>query len=123
MVVLSTDRWNWRELCDVAVERTSGSRVFPYHNRTHWLLRDVDAECLKRWNGLPGTVAAASISGQAVRDATKILWVREPKHTVVAEVPTAGGDGVVLFSQLDLRNHGPTLLLCESPLRGSGHHR
>ncbi len=48
--------------------------------------------------------AAASLAGESLQQSKKILWVREPKHTVVAEVPTAGGDGVVLFSQLDLRS-------------------
>jgi hypothetical protein len=34
-----------------------------------------------------------------------VLWVREPKHAVVAELPAATGEGTVLFSQLDLRRH------------------
>ena len=65
----------------------------------------VHAEGLKRWNGLPGTVAVACIEGPAAERGRKILWVREPKHTVVAEVPMATGDGSLLFSQLDLRRH------------------
>jgi len=105
VVVLSTDKWNWPELCNIDVDRMSGSRAFAYDDVVHWLLRGVDAECLKRWNGLPGTVAAASLAGPSVHHGKKILWVREPKHTVVGEVPTASGDGVVLFSQLDLRSH------------------
>jgi hypothetical protein len=105
VVVLSTDRWDWKELCEIEVGPVSGSRVFPYDDAGHWLLRGIDPECLKRWNGLPGTVAAASIEGAAVKAGKKILWVREPKHTVVAEVPAADGDGSILFSQLDLRRH------------------
>ena len=106
IVVLSTEKWSWKELCDLETNRMGGSRVFAYDDAMeHWLLRGVDAECLKRWNGLPGTVAVASIEGPAVKRAKKILWVREPKHTVVAEATTATGDGSLLFSQLDLRRH------------------
>ena len=105
VVVMSTTTWKWRDLCDVKVGRTSGSRVFPYDGVSHPLLHDVDPECLKRWNGLPGTVAVASIEGPAVQAGKKLLWVREPKHTVVAEVATATGIGSILFSQLDLRRH------------------
>jgi hypothetical protein len=101
--VLSTARWDWKELCDLKIGRMGGSRVFPYQGDTHPLLRDVEPECLKRWNGLPGTVAVACLEGPAVNRGSKILWVREPKHTVVAEVPAAAGDGSLLFSQLDLR--------------------
>jgi hypothetical protein len=105
VAVLSTEKWDWKELCDLNIGRMSGSRVFPYQEETHPLLRGVEPECLKRWNGLPGTVAVACVEGPAVQRGKKILWVREPKHTVVAEVPTAAGDGSVLFSQLDLRRH------------------
>jgi len=105
VAVLSTEKWDWKELCDLEIDHTGGSRVFPYEGEPHWLLRGVRPECLKRWNGLPGTVAVASMEGPAVKGGTKILWVREPRQTVVAEVPTATGDGVVLFSQLDLRRH------------------
>ena len=62
-------------------------------------------EYLKRWNGLPGTVAVASLKGPAVQRGKKILWVRDPKNTVVAEVPVTSGDGTLLFSQLDIRPH------------------
>ena len=69
------------------------------------MLHGIDLECLKRWNGLPGTVADASLKGPTMESSKRILWVRAPKHTVVAKVPTAGGAGSVLFSQLDLRRH------------------
>lgn len=105
VVVLSTPRWNWRELCDVEIDRTSGSRAFPYEGSEHWLLQGIDAACLKRWNGLPGTVAMRSVAGSAVQHGKKIAWVREPRHTVVAEVAAASGQGVIVFSQLDLRRH------------------
>jgi hypothetical protein len=103
IVVLSTTSWRWPQLCNVEVDRMSGSRVFPYERTSPTMLRGIDLECLKRWNGLPGTVAAASLKGPAVESSKRVLWVREPKHTVVAEVPAATGGGSVLFSQLDLR--------------------
>jgi len=53
-----------------------------------------------RWNGLPGTVAAGTLEGPALVGAQKILWVREPKNCVAAEVPVAGGKGTIFFSQL-----------------------
>jgi len=105
VVVMSAEAWNWNELCNVRIGRTGGSRVFAYEGVTHPLLRGVDPAYLKRWNGVPGTVAVACIEGPAVEASKKILWVREPKHTVVAEVVAATGDGSVLFSQLDLRRH------------------
>jgi len=104
VVVLAATTWNWPQLCEVAITRTSGSRVFPYRSESHPLLRGIRPDCWKRWNGLPGTVAKASIEGPAVEAGQKILWVREPKHTVVAEVPAAAGNGTVRFAQLDLRS-------------------
>ena len=40
---------------------------------------------------------------QEVANQAKIVWVREPKTTVVAAVPAAWGGGRILFSQLDLQ--------------------
>ena len=104
VVVLATGSWNWRQLCDVSVERGDGpfSRAFPYPDAKHPMLAGIDREWLKRWNGLPGTVAVAALAGPAMEKAGKILWAREPGTTVVAEVPTPGG-GRILFSQLDIR--------------------
>lgn len=36
--------------------------------------------------------------------ANEILWVYQPGDTVVAEVPAATGSGMILFSQLDIRD-------------------
>jgi hypothetical protein len=49
---------------------------------------------------LPGTEAAGSLKGPAPTAAEKLLWVRESKTPVAAEVPVTGGSGTVLFSQL-----------------------
>ena len=90
IVVLGTRRWDWLELCNVKTEDTCGSRAFAYPGVQHSLLEGVRPECLMRWNGLPGTVAVGRLEGPAMADATKILWVREPKTTVAAEVPVVG---------------------------------
>jgi hypothetical protein len=103
IVILATRRWDWQDLCDIEVERTGGSRVFPYQGQAgHALLRDVNLESLKRWNGLPGTVAVASIRGPAAQQGKKILWVREPAHTVLEEIRM--GEGRLLLSQLAVRD-------------------
>jgi hypothetical protein len=105
VVVLAAEKWNWNELCVIQPASTSGSRVFAYEDLQHPFLKGIDQRCLQRWNGIPGTVAVAALDGPAMRAARKLLWVREPKHPVVAEVPVARGNGSVLFSQLALRNH------------------
>lgn len=105
VVVLGTRAWDWFELCDVKTEDTCGSRAFAYPGVKHLLLEGVQPEWLMRWNGLPGTVAMGRLEGAAMEHATKILWVREPKTTVAAEVPVADGKGTVLFSGLQVQGH------------------
>jgi hypothetical protein len=97
--------WEWIELCDVKVGDTRGSRAFPYQGATHAMLAGIGPDWLMRWNGLPGTVASGSLDGPVLESAAKILWVRDPKTCVVAEVPVVGGKGTVLFSQLDVQRH------------------
>ena len=105
MVVLATRAWDWTDLCDIKMGDMRGSRAFPYQGTSHWMLVGIRSEWLMRWNGLPGTVAAASLDGPALAAAEKVLWVREPKTCVAAEVPVAGGKGTILFSQLDVQRH------------------
>jgi hypothetical protein len=105
VVVLATRSWDWTELCDIKMGDTRGSRAFPYPETKHALLAGLRPEWLVRWNGLPGTVAAGSLDGPALAAAGKILWVREPKMCVAAEVPVVGGKGTILFSQLDVQRH------------------
>jgi hypothetical protein len=104
VIVLGTRRWDWRDLCDVSVpESSTFSRVFPHPGADHPMLAGIRADWLRRWNGLPGTVAVAKIEGPAVERGTSLLWAVEPKTTVVAEVPATKGGGKLLFCQLDLR--------------------
>lgn len=103
VVTLATRSWEWPELCDVKVGETRGSRVFPYPEAGSSLMAGLPPDALTRWNGLPGTVAVGSLEGPAVEKSKKLLWVREPKNPVVAEVPITGGKGTILFSQLDVQ--------------------
>jgi len=105
VVVLATRSWDWTELCDIKIGNARGSRVFPYPDAKPSMLAGIQPEWLMRWNGLPGTVAAGSLDGPALAAAKKILWVREPKTCVAAEVPVVDGAGRILFSQLDLQRH------------------
>jgi hypothetical protein len=105
VVVLATRAWDWTELCDIKVGEMRGSRAFLYPGVQHAMLAGIRPEWLTRWNGLPGTVAAGSLEGPALETATEILWVREPKTCVAAEVPVTGGQGTVLVSQLDVQRH------------------
>jgi hypothetical protein len=93
-------------LCDVSIpESSTFSRAFPSAGGDHPLLAGISPDWLRRWNGLPGTVAVARIRGRAVEAGRSLLWAVEPKTTVVAGVPAAEGGGKVLFCQLDLRSH------------------
>jgi hypothetical protein len=105
VVVLATREWDWTELCDIKTGDPRGSRVFPYEGMSHPMLAGIRPEWLIRWNSPPGTVAVGSLDGAAMADAEKILWVREPKTCIAAEVPVVGGKGTILFSQLDVQRH------------------
>ena len=104
VIVLGTRKWDWTSLCDVSVPQSRPfSRVFPHVGADHPLLAGIDPEWLKRWNGMPGTVAVAKIEGPAVKAGTSLLWAVESKTTIAAEVPAASGTGRILFVQLDLQ--------------------
>lgn len=103
VVVLAARSWDWAELCDIRIDNGGGSRVFPYPDLQRPILAGVRPEWLMRWNGLPGTVAVGRLEGSALEAGQKILWMREPGTCVAAEVPIAGGDGTILFSQLDVQ--------------------
>ena len=104
IVVLSTPSWNWPELCDVKIGKAERfSRVFSHADVKHPMLSAIDPQWLIRWNGLPGTVGIGRLEGAALPRAKKLLWAREPKTTIAAEVPAAAGNGRILFIQLDLQ--------------------
>lgn len=104
VLVLSTPVWNWPELCDVKIGRAARfSRVFPHADVPHPLFAGLDPQWLVRWNNLPGTVGIGPIEGPALAGARRILWAKEPKTTIAAELPAAAGTGRILFAQLDLQ--------------------
>lgn len=104
VIVLSTPAWDWSGLCDVKIGETERfSRVFPYQGIQHPILTGVDPQWLTRWNGLPGTVAIGAIEGNALPHADKLLWARDAKTTIAAELPAAVGNGRILLVQLDLQ--------------------
>ena len=104
VVVLSTASWDWSPLCDVQIGTRSSSRAFLYQGASHPMLEGIEPEFFTRWNCVRrrGLVAGNDLGNLA--GANKILWVYEPEDTVVAEVPAATGGGMVLFSQLDIRD-------------------
>ena len=104
MVVLATRTWDWPELCEVGIGDARGSRVFPYDGAAPLPLVGLWPGCLTRWNGLPGTVTVGSLEGPGLANAERLLWVRDPRTPVVAEVPVSGGQGKLLFSQLDVQD-------------------
>lgn len=102
LVVLGGKAWNWPELCEVMVDgNCRTSRAFPYPDVDSPLLAGISRDLLTRWNGLPGTVAAAAMHdklGQNLRTGTNLCWMYKPDWPVMAEVPTTAGPGTVLFA-------------------------
>lgn len=104
VIVLAASSWDWPELCDLKLRHEPRfSRVFPYGDLKGSPLEGIDPRWLVRWNGFPGTVAVGSLEGGVMARATKLLWAKEPKTTLLALVPAASGTGQILFSQLELQ--------------------
>jgi hypothetical protein len=104
VVVLSASSWNWSALCSVQIGNRSSSRAFPYGGTQHPMFDGIQPEFFSRWNsvGRRGLVADNDLNN--LTGANEILWIYQPGDTVVAEVPAATGNGLVLFSQLDIRD-------------------
>lgn len=105
ILILAASSWDWPELCDLRI--ASGprfSRVFP-HQASHLPGSfGIEPPWLIRWNGYPGTVSLAPLSGPALDQGEPILWARDRKTTVMARVPAATGSGRLLVCQLDLQH-------------------
>jgi len=103
LVVLDQASWDWNELLHFSLEELDWSRAFAYPEAKHRMLVDVDPECLKRWNGLPGTVADRVIRGSILGQGTKLLWAKEPANTIALSLTEGEGEAVVSMLKLRAR--------------------
>jgi hypothetical protein len=101
LVILEQASWDWAELVDFEVGEGISSRAFPYEAADHSMLTDVDPECLKRWNGIPGTIADGCIRGRALEAGRPLVWIEEPGETVALSLPR--GRGEILVSLLHVK--------------------
>ena len=93
---------NWKELVDFEVGKGICSRAFPYEGVDHPMLADIDREYLKRWNGIPGTIADGCLQGAAVEAGRPLVWIEEPGETVALSIPR--GRGEILVSLLHVKD-------------------
>jgi len=116
LVILDQASWEWNELLEFCLEELDWSRAFAYPEVKHRMLTDVAREYLKRWNGLPGTVADRVIRGNILEQGsrlghsgpgydgrTKLLWVKEPANTVALVLTMGEGEAVVSMLKLRAR--------------------
>ncbi len=113
LVILDQNNWDWPQLIDFqivpakadrfGVQRPIGvSRVFPFPSAdAHPMLRGIDSEFLKRWNGLPGTIADHQISGQMLEKAEKLLWGENQNLIFAATLKRGAGE--IVLCQLQLK--------------------
>ena len=104
VVVLSTASWDWSALCDVQIGTRRSSRAFLYQGASHPMLDGIEPEFFTRWNCVRRRGLVANNDLDNLSGANEILWIHQPGDTVVAEVPAATGSGMILFSQLDIRD-------------------
>ena len=117
LVILDQLIWDWKELADLkfvglgtkselAYESSSeaaSSRAFPCKGmEKHALLAGLPVETLRRWNGLPGTIADRCIAVGDLKDAKPILWSEDPKKIVAADIPA--GKGKIMVCLLHAKN-------------------
>lgn len=109
VVILAQDAWTWRELVDFEVSEKGNwlkgmsSRVFPCEGADHPILDGIDPEWLKRWNGLPGVIADRSIQGKVLEKGRKLLWMEDPRQTVLLSLPLGRGEIVICFLRIPRR--------------------
>ena len=105
LVILRHDKWDWTSLVDATMEPgpKSASRAFAYSRARHPMLTGIDPEFLKRWNGLPGTVADRVLAGDLLTAGKKLLWINSPPRPVAVSVPMEAGE--VVLCTLDLAGH------------------
>lgn len=117
LAILDHPIWDWKDLVDLKLvglatkselayeskSEAATSRAFPCKGMDkHPLLAGLPVEALRRWNGLPGTIADRCIAAGDLKDAKPILWSEDPKRIVAAEVPI--GKGQIVICLLHARN-------------------
>ena len=102
IVILEQHHWTWPELVDFKIGRALSSRAFAYPNVKHPMLKDIDPDYLKRWNGMPNAVATRVIEGPALKQGKKLLWAEAPSKTIALSMPT--GKGEVLVTTLQIKH-------------------
>lgn len=110
VVVADRADWPWNELADCRIglpeftwrNPVICSRAHAFEGADHPMLRNIPADWLWRWNGLPGAIANEVIlEGAALEQGKKILWASRPVYTAALSVPV--GKGEVVFCQLQIR--------------------
>jgi len=107
LVVLRPKEWTWKGLADIAIRKGAAnkgeimSRAFPYPGADHPMMRGIDPEFLKRWNGVPGTVVDSYIEGPGLAGAEKILWAVKQSNPLAVSIPL--GKGEIIISQLHIK--------------------
>jgi hypothetical protein len=110
IVVADRTDWVWKELADCEIglpdflwqNPVACSRAHRFEGAEHPVLQDIPADCLWRWNGLPGEIAnEAILAGPDLENGRKLLWASKPAYTMLLSVPV--GQGEVLFCQLKIR--------------------
>jgi len=101
VAILNQDRWTWTALADFRLTSGLSSRAFASAGVTHPMLTGIDPDYLKRWNGLPGTIAEHVIDGPILERGERLLWMENPRRAIAVRLPV--GKGEVLVSMLGIR--------------------
>jgi hypothetical protein len=101
VVILDPPRWTWDWLVDYRTQPGRSSRAFAYPDTKHWLLDGIEAEWLKRWNGIPNSIADRAVRSTAAGNARNILWIEDPAKPVVTSIPMDKGE--ILLCLLKIR--------------------
>ncbi len=111
VVVADRAEWTWKELADCHIglpefthrNPVVTSRAHVFEGESHAILRDIPAEWLWRWNGLPGTIANEVLleGSPALEKGRKIIWASRPVYTAVLSLPLEKGE--IIFCQLKVR--------------------
>jgi hypothetical protein len=112
LVILDHRHWNWMDLADLKIADMGSapdaptSRAFPCRGmENHPLLAGLPAEALRRWNGLPGTVASSYLAAD-LPSGRPVLWAENPKKIVAMSIPRGKGEVLVCLLQAKQRLEG-----------------